>query len=106
MRAHHLLAFGPFVLDTVSRRLTRNGAEVALGERQLHLLSTLASRAGETVSKAQLMDAAWAGVAVTDNSLDKAISQLRRELAPLLGTPCIETQPRRGYRTELATTCR
>lgn len=34
-----LLAFGPYVLDTTKRSLTRDGEEVLLGERHLALLS-------------------------------------------------------------------
>jgi DNA-binding winged helix-turn-helix (wHTH) protein len=46
-----------------------------------------------------LLSAAWRDVAVGDNSLEQAISSLRRTLGPRPdGTPCIETLARRGYR--------
>ena len=92
-----LLSFGPFVLDTRTRRLTRDGAEVPLGTRHLHLLCVLASRAGETLSKELLTETAWPGQAITSNSLDQAVSLLRRALPMPSGEPCIETRPRRGY---------
>jgi tetratricopeptide (TPR) repeat protein len=43
------------------------------------------------------VQAGWGDVAVTDNSLEQAISALRRALTGA-GDPYIETVPRRGYR--------
>ena len=93
-----LLAFGPYVLDTARRSLTRNGEEVVLGERHLALLSVFTSRPGELIPKDVLIDQAWRGVAVTTNSLDQAIATLRRTLTLPSGEPCIETRARRGFR--------
>jgi DNA-binding winged helix-turn-helix (wHTH) protein len=93
-----LFAFGPFQLDAHARRLTRDGEVLALTARQFDLLHLLVSRAGETLSKDLLIEAAWRDVAVTDNSLEQAISSLRRTLTPPSGQPFIETQARRGYR--------
>lgn len=93
-----LLSFGPFVLDLSARRLTRDGEEVLLGERHLDVLCLLTSRPGEVISKDLLTDTAWRGVAVTTNSLDQAISTLRRTLTLPSGEPCIETRARLGYR--------
>ena len=52
------------------------------------------ARAGQIVSKDDLIAAGWKDVAVSDNSLEQAISNLRR----VLGDGCIETAARRGYR--------
>jgi tetratricopeptide (TPR) repeat protein len=54
----------------------------------------LVARAGQIVSKDDLLQAGWKDVAVGDNSLEQAISSLRR----LIGATFIETVPRRGYR--------
>jgi DNA-binding winged helix-turn-helix (wHTH) protein len=89
-----VFAFGPFQLDAKARRLLRDGEPVALGGRQFDLLHVLVSRPGQILSKDLLIEAAWPDVAVTDNSLEQAISGLRR----LLGSPSIETHARRGYR--------
>ena len=67
------LSFGPFELDVDSRRLEREGEPVALPERHVDILLLLVSRAGQIVSKETLIEAAWKGVAVTDNSLEQAI---------------------------------
>jgi DNA-binding winged helix-turn-helix (wHTH) protein/cytochrome c-type biogenesis protein CcmH/NrfG len=100
-------AFGPFELDTRHRRLIRDGEPVALSQRQFDLLCTLVSRAGEVLSKDQLIEVAWRDVAVSDNSLEQAISGLRRLLAdrssdggvkPSRSGDYIETEARRGYR--------
>lgn len=91
-------AFGPFRLDPRARRLTRDGVDVRLAARQFLLLHALVSRTGEPLSKDVLMQAAWQDVAVGDNSLEQAISQLRRSLDATEPNRFIETVPRRGYR--------
>jgi DNA-binding winged helix-turn-helix (wHTH) protein len=92
--AGSVLAFGPFQLDLKSRRLLRESEPIALGARQFDLLHVFATRPGQILSKDSLIEAAWRGVAVTDNSLEQAISNLRR----MLGPEYIETHARRGYR--------
>ena len=87
-------AFEPFELDPTRRRLTASGEPVAISERQLDVLLLLVARAGQIVSKDDLLQVGWKDVAVGDNSLEQAISGLRR----LLGARHIETVPRRGYR--------
>ena len=93
-----VLAFGPFQFDTRTRRLSRDGEPVALSARQLDLLHLLVAKAGQVLSKDALIEAAWQDVAVTDNSLEQAISSLRRILGAPDGQPHIETLARRGYR--------
>ncbi len=71
---------------------------VDLPPRQFELLRLLVTCEGQVLSKDALIDAAWQGVAVTDNSLEQAISGLRRLLGQPDGAAYIETQARRGYR--------
>jgi DNA-binding winged helix-turn-helix (wHTH) protein/TolB-like protein/tetratricopeptide (TPR) repeat protein len=97
------LTFGLFRLDPGQRRLIRvtdEGEEpVALGSRALDLLMLLARRPGALISKNELMDAGWPGVAVEENNLSVQISSLRRALGDgQNGTRLIETVPGRGYR--------
>lgn len=96
--ASDLFTFGDCELDAAVRQLRKSGLPVTLPPRQFDLLLLLVSRAGEVLSKDALVEAAWAGVAVTDNSVEQAISGLRRALAGPDGTSPIETQARRGYR--------
>jgi DNA-binding winged helix-turn-helix (wHTH) protein len=91
--------FGPFELDSSHRRLFRAGEPVSIPDRHLDILILLASNAGRVVSKDALITAGWKDVAVSDNSIEQAISGLRRALGNLPGSgPYIDTVPRRGYR--------
>lgn len=96
--ASDLFVFGPFELDATARQLTNAGVPIPLPPRQFDLLLLLAAHAGEVLSKDALVNAAWQGLAVTDNSVEQAISGLRRALAVPGGDVRIETQARRGYR--------
>jgi DNA-binding winged helix-turn-helix (wHTH) protein len=97
--------FEPFELDPVRHRLTASGEPVAISERQLDVLLLLVVRAGQIVSKDDLLQAGWKDVAVGDNSLEQAISSLRRLLGTHpSGVAYIETIPRRGYRFGAAVT--
>ena len=86
--------FGPFRLDTRTRRLTRDGGPVSVGGRALDVLAVLASAAGETVGKDALLDRVWPGQTVEENNLQVQISALRKAL----GEGWIVTVPGRGYR--------
>jgi DNA-binding winged helix-turn-helix (wHTH) protein/Tfp pilus assembly protein PilF len=91
--------FDSFELDAFARRLTRAGQPVSVADRHFDVLHRLVSHPGELVSKDALVSAGWGDVAVTDNSLEQAISALRRALGSRAsGDPYIETVPRRGYR--------
>ena len=92
-------AFDSFELNTFTRRLTRDGQPVAIADRHFDVLYRLVSHPGELVTKDALVTAGWGDVAVTDNSLEQAISALRRVLGTRVdGSHYIETVPRRGYR--------
>jgi len=92
-------AFGDVLVDAAARRVTRHGSIVDVPERHLDVLIELLAHAGGVVSKQALIDAGWKDVAVTDNSLEQAISFLRRSLGEGAdGRPLIQTVPRQGYR--------
>jgi DNA-binding winged helix-turn-helix (wHTH) protein len=92
-------SFDRFELDTFARRVIRDGQPIAVADRHFDVLYCLVSHAGELVTKDALVTAGWGDVAVTDNSLEQAISVLRRALGPRAdGSQYIETVPRRGYR--------
>lgn len=92
-------AFGPFVLDTVRGTLTRDGRSVAVGQKGLALLRALVQAPAQTVSKSDLMDAAWPGLAVEESNLSVQIAALRKLLGPQPdGGGWIVTVPRAGYR--------
>ena len=91
--------FGPFALDGRARYLRRDGEPLPLSDRYLRVLLHLTTHADAVVAKDDLVTAGWGEVAVTDNSLEQAISALRRALGPdPEGQPYVETVPRQGYR--------
>lgn len=93
------VVFGPFVLDPGAGTLFRNAEPVAVGYRALRLLAALVARPGEVIGKAELMDAAWPGMAVEEGNLTVQISQLRKALGPTAdGGEWIATIARVGYR--------
>ena len=94
-----IYTFGGFELDGRTRQLRRNGERVALSDRYLSVLLHLAAHAGSVVSKDDLVKAGWGDTAVGDNSLEQAISTLRRTLGTTADDrEYVETVPRKGYR--------
>ena len=91
--------FDHFEIDPQKRRLMRQGEPLAISDRQLDVLLLLVAKAGQIVSKDDLLQAGWKDVAVGDNSLEQAISNMRRLLGSRPdGSGYIETVARRGYR--------
>ena len=92
-------SFADIVVDAESRRVTRAGELLSIPERHLGVLLELLGRKDSIVSKDALIEAVWQDVAVTDNSLEQAVSALRRALGTGPdGQPYIQTVPRQGYR--------
>jgi DNA-binding winged helix-turn-helix (wHTH) protein len=93
------LVFGPFLLDESTAVLYRGTDPLRVGRRAVALLSALAKRPGIVLSKSELIEAAWPGLAVQDSNLTVQIASLRRALSSEPGGKrWIETMPRRGYR--------
>ena len=91
--------FGPFVVDGGSYRLLRDGQNIPLSPKIIDLLLFLAARPAVLVSKDDLFRALWPDVAVTDNALTQAVSELRQALGDDPGSPkFVQTVARRGYR--------
>jgi WD40 repeat protein/DNA-binding winged helix-turn-helix (wHTH) protein len=80
-------------------RLGRGGTKVQLSFKTMDVLVCLAGRAGELVTKRELMDAVWQVEFVSDNTLTKRIAELREALGDDAKNPrYIETITKRGYR--------
>lgn len=93
------LSFGPFRLDMAAHRLLRDDAPVALSPHLVDLLAFLAAHPGELLDKQRIFDAVWPDVFVTDNTLARAVADLRRALDEDPREPrYIQTVARRGYR--------
>lgn len=88
--------FGGFRLDTHNQRLLRSGGEtITLTLKQFELLLALVENAGDVVSKDELFEQVWKGVAIADETLTRHVSFLRQKLGD---GEFIETVPKRGYR--------
>jgi adenylate cyclase len=99
-----ILLFEEFRLDRRGGGLFRrdeSGAyvPVAIGSRGLDILGVLIERAGEIVSKEEIIAAVWPGTVVEDSNLTVQISGLHRalDLGRAHGS-VIQTIPGRGYR--------
>src|SRR5215467_7576331 len=103
MAADRQFAFGLFRFDTRTGQLWRGGSEIKLTPRAGSVLHLLAERAPDLVTKQELFDRVWGGMAVSDDALTSCIQELRAALgedARRLRT--IETRHRRGYRLMVA----
>ena len=90
---------GPYLLDSRAELLTLDHAPVQLGRRAVNVLLLLLNRAGQLVTKDELIEQAWHGVVVEENNLAAQITALRRAFSHTQdGAGWIETLPRRGYR--------
>jgi DNA-binding winged helix-turn-helix (wHTH) protein/tetratricopeptide (TPR) repeat protein len=91
--------FGPFRLDTDGYRLTKGETAVPAPPRQLDLLACLAGDPSRLITREELFERLWSGVAVTDNALTQLVSELRQTLGDRSGDPqYVQTVARRGYR--------
>jgi predicted ATPase/DNA-binding winged helix-turn-helix (wHTH) protein len=92
------LSFGPFRLNGDARLLEKDGEPFNLGSRALELLIALAERAGEVVSKRDLMARVWDGLTVDEGSLRFQVATLRKALGDGIdGARYISNVPGRGY---------
>jgi Tol biopolymer transport system component/DNA-binding winged helix-turn-helix (wHTH) protein len=94
------IRFGVYELDGDAMELRKQGALLRLQEQPFRVLTMLAERPGEIITREQLRERIWGDTFVDfDQSLNKAVNRLREALNDDAGTPrYIETVPRRGYR--------
>lgn len=90
--------FAGFSVDTVRRRLVRDGKAIAITSKAFDTLALLIRRRGSTVTKSDLMNFIWPDAAVEENNLTQQISALRRALGERPNDHrFIVTVPGRGY---------
>src|ERR1035438_7310816 len=91
--------FGEFELLPNQGALWKAGERVPLMPKPLATLLVLVDRAGETISKDELLAEVWNGAAVEENNLTQSISTLRKVLGEKRGeNRFIATEPGNGYR--------
>jgi TolB-like protein/Flp pilus assembly protein TadD len=102
MSPERQIAIGSFRFDARSGQLWDEGREVNLTPRAAAVLNVLAERAQELVSKQDLLEIVWGGMAVSDDALTSCIRELRGAMGDDARHPhIIETRYRRGYRLML-----
>ena len=93
------LLVGEWWADRSTNELGRAGETLRLEPKAMEVLMALAARAGQVVSREELLAAVWPGVVVGDEALTQSIIKLRRALGDNPRTPSyIETISKRGYR--------
>ena len=90
-------------VDPASRRVWRDGVELRLSKKEFELLHALISRAGEVVTREQLMHEVWQTTFWTSaKTIDVHLGWLRRKLGDDTRNPTLITTLRgRGLRFEL-----
>jgi TolB-like protein/DNA-binding winged helix-turn-helix (wHTH) protein/cytochrome c-type biogenesis protein CcmH/NrfG len=88
--------FLEFELDARNACLRRAGAPVQLRPKSFDVLLHLVRHRGRLVTKDELIEAVWAPVVVTENSLVQCIREAREAIGDA-GQARIETVARRGY---------
>ena len=93
-----VISFGPFSLHDKTRLLEKDGVPVKLGSRALDILRLLVTRAGDVVSKNELLACAWPGLVVEEINLRVHIAELRKALGDgKAGARYVTNIPSRGY---------
>ena len=90
-------------LDADSRRVWRDGVEIRLSNKEFDLLHALISRAGEIVTREELMRDVWQTTFWTSaKTIDVHLGWLRKKLGDDTRRPTLITTIRgRGLRFEL-----
>jgi DNA-binding winged helix-turn-helix (wHTH) protein len=94
---------GPWVVDAPSDviRHSVTGDRRSLEPRIMALLCALAERPGQVLSRDELMLRLWPQVIVNENSLTRAVSDLRKALhSPDYASRAVVTIPKKGYRLD------
>ena len=91
--------FPPFVVDTQAGSLYREADEIVLRPKTFAVLCYLLERAGQLVSKDELLKHVWPGTYVAEGALTVCITELRKALGDDTKNPrFIATVTKRGYR--------
>lgn len=89
------------LLDPAEHAITAGERRMALTPTEFRLIAALAGSPGETLTRRQLIRAAWPdGAIVHDNTLDVYLARLRRKLRELPDSPRVVTVHGVGYRLE------
>ncbi|OLB66727.1 MAG: DNA-binding response regulator [Actinobacteria bacterium 13_2_20CM_2_72_6] len=94
-----VLTAGALNLDPATRRVTRDGQEIALTTREFALLEYLMRHRDEVVTKTELLDHVWDAGADTDpNVVEVYVGYLRRKIDQPYNAKSLQTVRGAGYR--------
>jgi DNA-binding winged helix-turn-helix (wHTH) protein len=80
-------------------RLSRDGQTRQVRPKIMDLLTYLAARRGDVVSKDDLLDGVWGTASVSESALTRTVTELRQALGDAARDPrVLETIAKRGYR--------
>jgi DNA-binding response OmpR family regulator len=98
------VCFGDFILNLESRKLLRDGSEVALTPKEYALLALFVRRSGCALTRDEILKKVWGyDILVTDRSVDRCVNTLRNKIEPDPQAPTfIKTIRDIGYRFELS----
>lgn len=98
-----LVTVGDLVVDTAAKTVSRSGERIDCTAREYALLEYLASRAGQTVSRAELWEHCYDFQAEAgSNVIDVYIGYLRRKIEKAGMPKLIHTRRGQGYVLEVA----
>lgn len=92
--------FAGYALDLRQGRLWGASGDIQLRPKAYELLCYMVRHAGRVLSKAELLEAVWPDVIVTEDSLSQCVHALRDGLGKA-GPDLVKTVPRRGYLFDL-----
>jgi two-component system phosphate regulon response regulator PhoB len=93
------LVAGKLTLDTISRRVLHDGAEIRMGPTEYRLLEFFMSHAGRAYSRSQLLDHVWgANEYLEERTVDVHIRRLRKVMEPIETSHYLQTVRGHGYR--------
>jgi two-component system OmpR family response regulator len=94
-----VLEVGELQLDPASRRVWRGDAEISLSQKEFALLEALMRRAGQVLSRLDLLEAAWdQSYENRSNIVDAYVRRLRVKIDRPFRAQTLETVRGAGYR--------
>lgn len=93
-----IIRIGGLEIDLEKYSVTFNGAPIKLTPNEFKLLTLMAARPGQTLTREQLLEDLHGGASSIDRSVDSHIKNLRKKLETASGASMIETVYGIGYR--------
>ena len=89
---------GVWIVPPTRSIVSANAGRVTIEPRVMQVLLKLVDAGGVVVTRAELIEDCWGGQIVADDSINRAISELRRAMRKAGADLVVETIPKIGYR--------